>query len=123
MPEDRPTTSEESKPSTDEVKPKSDLKDVKSSLWKKVLYWVLGIVAAIGAFIGLIFLLKGKDNAKDAAQRHIDRAKAQIAEADLEAKIKEAEAQKEEKAVIDKLKELRKIEDEHERAKELAKLL
>lgn len=117
----------ESSPKTEAApsapKASSDLASVQTPVWKKILYWVIGIVAAVGAFIGLIFLLKGGSSAKAAAQKQVDKAKKNIAEADLEAKIKVAEARKEEQAVVEKLKDLRKIDDEYKRAQELAKLL
>ena len=50
-------------------------------------------------------------------------SKNEIAKSDLDAKIKVAEAENAEKAVIDKLKEIKEIPDEKTRLDELTKLL
>ncbi len=105
------------------VKPKSDLSGIKSAWWKRALWWILGILAAVGVFVGIILALKGSKKASNAANQQVAKAKAQIAKADLEATIKIAEARNEEKAVIDKLKEIRNIDDEEKQAQELADLL
>jgi len=95
----------------------------KAPWWKRVIWWVLGILAAVGAFIGLILLLKGSKKASEAASKQIDHAKAQVQKAEVVEKIKIAEARKEEEVVINKLKEIEKITDEKKQADELAAML
>jgi len=101
---------------------KKDLQDATGSIWKKVLIWGAGILAIIGAIIGLVYLLKGKGpvtGVKEAVQQ----AKAESAKADMEEKIKVAEAKGAEQKVVDKLKEIKEIDDETKRLEELNKLL
>jgi len=101
---------------------KKDLKEATGSLWKKVLIWGAAILAMIGAVVGIIFLLKGKGpvtGVKEAVQT----AKTESAKADMEEKIKVAEAKGAEKAVIDKLKEIKEIDNEDKRLEELNNLL
>jgi hypothetical protein len=105
---------------------KKDLQEAKGSTLKKVLLWVVGIIAVVGAAVagifGILYLLKGKgpvEGVKDA----IEKTKNETAKADIEEKIKVAEAKNAEKAVIDKLQEIKEIDDEKKRLEELNKLL
>jgi len=101
---------------------KKDISDAQGSIWKKVLIWGAGILAIIGAVVGIIFLLKGKGpvtGVKEAVQT----AKTESAKADMEEKIKVAEAKGAETAVIEKLKEIKDITDEDKRLEELNNLL
>lgn len=101
---------------------KKDLQDAKGSLWKKVLIWGAGILAMIGAVVGIVFLLKGKGpvtGVKEAVQK----SKTESAKADMDEKIKVAEAKGAEKAVIAKLKEIKEIDDADTRLEELNRLL
>jgi len=101
---------------------KKELKNAKGSLWQKVLIWGAGILAMIGAVVGIVFLLKGKGpitGVKEAVQK----SKTESAKADIEEKIKVAEAKGAEKAVVDKLHEIKKIDDEDKRLEELNNLL
>jgi len=115
-------------PSQEETKPKveedlkKDLQKAKGSLWKKILIWGVGILMMIGAVIGLVFLLKGKGPVKGVKEA-VQKAKAESAKADMEEKIKVAEAKGAEKAVVDKLKEIKEIDDETKRLEELNNLL
>lgn len=101
---------------------KQELQSAKGSLWSKLLIWIVGIIGVIGAVVGLVFLFKGKGPIKG-SQEAIQKAKDQSAKADLEEKIKVAEAKGAEKAVIDKLKEIKEMDDEDKRLEELNKLL
>jgi len=101
---------------------KKDLQKAKGALWKKVLIWGAGILAMIGAVVGIIFLLKGKgpvEGVKEAVQK----SKTESAKADMEEKIKVAEAKGAEKEVVDKLKEIKEMDDEDKRLEELNNLL
>lgn len=102
--------------------PKSSLKTVKSPLWKRVLWWTLAALGVIGVIILLVFLFR-KKSPKEQMNEVINKAKAQIQKAEIEEKIKVAEARGEEKAIVDRLKEIKKLDDAHEQAKELEKLL
>ncbi len=101
---------------------KKELQAAKGSLWKKILIWGAGILTMIGAIIGVVYLLKGKGpvtGVKEAVQR----SKTESAKADMEEKIKVAEAKGAEKAVVDKLKEIKELDDEDKRLEELNNLL
>lgn len=101
---------------------KKELQNAKGALWKKVLIWGAGILAMIGAVVGIVFLLKGKGpvtGVKEAVQK----SKTESAKADMDEKIKVAEAKGAEKAVVDKLKEIRELDDEDKRLEELNSLL
>jgi len=76
----------------------------------------------IGAVIGLVFLLKGKGPVKGVKEA-VQKSKTESAKADMDEKIKVAEAKGAEKKVIDKLKEIKEIDDEVKRLEELNKLL
>lgn len=104
------------------AQPKSDLSNVKAPIWKRVLWWTLAALGVIGVIVLLIFLFR-KKGPKEQVNDVINKAKAQIQKAELDEKIKVAEARGEEKAVVDRLKEIKKIDDAHEQAKELEKLL
>lgn len=112
---------EEAAPKIDD-KLKKELQDAKGSIWKKVLIWGAGILAMIGAIIGLVFLLKGKGPVQGVKEA-VQKSKTESAKADMEEKIKVAEAKGAEKQVIDKLKEIKEIDDETKRLEELNKLL
>lgn len=136
MPEiSSPPTTSESTPTTTEEKTESpkvdeqlkkELQDASGSTIKKILIWVVGIVAALGAAVagvfGILYILKGKGpvtGVKDAIQA----TKTEIAKADLEEKIKVAEAKGAEDKVVEKLKEIKEMDDEQKRLEELNKLL
>jgi hypothetical protein len=101
---------------------KQQLVNASGPIWKKVLWWVLGILGVIGGAIGILYVLKGK-TPTTAVKESVASTKAEIAKSDLEAKIKVAEAAKMEQQVIDKLKEIKEIPDEKKRLDELNKLL
>jgi uncharacterized membrane protein YvbJ len=98
------------------------LKSVKSPVWKRILWWTLAAFGVIGVIVLLVFLFR-KKSPKEQVNEVINKAKAQIQKSEIEEKIKVAEARGEEKAVVDRLKEIRNIDDAHEQAKELEKLL
>jgi F0F1-type ATP synthase membrane subunit b/b' len=98
------------------------IKNAKGSMGKKVLFWVLGIFGVLAAVVGIIFVLKGKGPVKGVKEA-INKTKTEIAKADMDAKIKAAEAKGAEKQTLDKLKEIKEIEDEKTRLEELNKLL
>jgi len=126
-PEETPLT-EEKKAETPKVSEelKQDLKNAAGSTGKKILLWVVGIITAIGAAVagifGILYILKGKGPVKG-VQDVIQKTKHETAKADIEEKIKVAEAKNAEKEVVDKLKEIKEIDDEQERLEELNKLL
>ena len=105
---------------------KKELKNATGSTLKKTLLWVVGIITAIGVAIagvfGILYILKGKGPVKG-VQDVIQKTKNETAKADIEEKIKVAEAKNAEKAVIDKLKEIKEIDDETKQLEELNKLL
>lgn len=101
---------------------KKELQKAKGSIWKKVLIWGAGILAMIGAVIGLVFLLKGKGPVKGVKEA-VQKSKLESAKADMEEKIKVAEAKGAEKKVVEKLKEIKEIDDEVKQLEELNKLL
>jgi len=125
--EETPKT-EEKKADTPKVSEelKQDLKKATGSTGKKVLLWVVGIITAIGAAVagvfGILYLLKGKGPVKG-VKDVIAKTKHETAKADIEEKIKVAEAKKAEEAVVKKLEEIKEIDDEQERLEELNKLL
>ena len=138
MPDEITPPVEVTTPATEEKKPvpeatpkvnaelKEELKNTTSSTFKKVILWIVGIIAVLGAAVagvfGILYLLKGKgpvQGVKDAIQK----TKTESAKADIEEKIKVAEAKNAEKEVIDKLKEIKEIDDEMQRLEELNKLL
>ena len=98
---------------------KKELQAAKGSIWKKVLIWGAGI---LGAVIGLVFLLKGKGPVQGVKEA-VQKSKTESAKADMDEKIKVAEAKGAEKQVIEKLKEIKEIDDEVKRLEELNKLL
>jgi nucleotide-binding universal stress UspA family protein len=87
-----------------------------------VLWWTLAALGVIGVIVLLVFLFR-KKSPKEQVNEVINKAKAQIQKAEIDEKIKVAEARGEEKAVVDRLKEIKKLDDAHEQAKELEKLL
>lgn len=101
---------------------KKALAEKTGSVGKKILWWVLGILGVIGALVGIVCLLKMK-GPLSAAEDVIKTSKAEIAKSDIEAKIKLAEAKNAEKKVVDKLKEIKEIDDEVKALEELNKLL
>jgi hypothetical protein len=105
---------------TDEQKKK--LAEATGPIWKTVLWWVLGFFGVLAGAIGLLYVLKGKGPV-NAVKESVQTSKNEIAKSDLDAKIKVAEAENMEKAVIDKLKEIKEIPDEKKRLDELTKLL
>jgi len=138
MPDEITPPVEVTTPVTEEKKPvpeatpkvsaelKEELKNTTSSTFKKVILWIVGIIAVLGAAVagvfGILYLLKGKgpvQGVKDAIQK----TKTESAKADIEEKIKVAEAKNAEKEVVDKLKEIKEIDDDKKRLEELNKLL
>ena len=124
----RPIQPAAAKPEEKESPPKMDddlkkeLQQAKGSLWKKILIWGAGILGIVGAVIGIVYLLKGKGpvtGVKEAVQK----SKTESAKADIEEKIKVAEAKGAEKEVVAKLKEIKEMDDEDKRFEELNNLL
>jgi len=101
---------------------KKAVEEAKGSTWKKVLWWCVGILGAIGVIVLLIFIFK-KKSPKVAASEIIDKAKQKIDAIDIEAKVAAAEAAKVEKEIVEKIEALKDIEDEKKRNEELAALL
>lgn len=132
VPTEPPKTEEapkaEEKPTQPQVPEelKKELANAKTAWWKKALYWTIGIITAVGAFaaglVGLLYILKGK-GPMTGAKEAIQKSKTEIAKSDLEEKIKVAEAKNAEQAVVEKLKEIKEMDDEDKRLEELNKLL
>lgn len=101
---------------------KQKLSVAKSPTWKKVLWWILGGFLMILGAIGVLYLIRRKGPVVG-IQEAINVTKNEIAKSDLAAKIKVAEAEKAEQVVIDKLNEIKEIDDEKRRLEELNKLL
>ena len=91
----------------------------------KIIWWVLGVLGAILALgfgvTGILYLLKRKGPLA-AAEGVINKSKSEIHKADIEAKIKVAEAAEAEKKVVDKLKEIKEMDDEDKALDELQKI-
>lgn len=101
---------------------KKAVKEAQGSTWKKVLWWCLGILGAFGTIVLLIFIFKKKSPGK-AASDVVAKAKQKIDAIDLEAKAQAAEAAKVESATVEKIRNLKDIEDKQKRNEELAALL
>lgn len=95
----------------------------KASTWKKILIWSIVVVVFCTIIAVVIAVIAMKKNPAAASKAIVDKAKAESFKADMDAKIKEAEARAVEDSVVDQLKRIREIEDEAERAKRLAELL
>lgn len=89
----------------------------------KVLWWSLGILAVLTVVTIIIVAVTKKKSALDAVLHVVDFVDQQVSNADLEAKIKMAEAEKLEQVKIDELKKLREIKDVHTRNRRLAEIL
>jgi len=99
---------------------KQRIEKAKAPVWKKILIWsgaILGIITLLG--IAIIMAVR-KTGPSEAVASTLRLAKDASAKADIEAKIRKAEALIAEKEVLDKLKEIKEIDDEEERAKRLA---
>ena len=105
---------------------KQEIRDATAPLWKKVLIWAAGILAALLAFFagvtGILYVLKGQGPVSGVKEA-VNNSKQQLADADMAEKIKIAEAKQIEQAVIDRLNEIKEIDDEMQRLEELNKLL
>jgi hypothetical protein len=101
---------------------KEKLAKAKTPVWKKVLWWTLGGLLVILSVIGVLYVWRRKGPV-EGVKVSVEQVKQEISKSDLEAKIKVAEAEKAEQAVIDKLKEIKEIDDEKRRLEELNKLL
>lgn len=127
---DTGTTATEEKP--EEKKPelsqelKDELKKTTAAASKKAAWWAFGVigvfVALVLGIIGVLFILK-KKGPLEAVDNVIQKSKTEIAKSEMDEKIKVAEAKGAEKAVIDKLKEIKEIDDEKKRLEELNELL
>lgn len=122
----KPTTTEESKPAKEEFskEAKKAISKAGTSLWKKVLYWALGILGAIGAIIGLVYLFKGKGNGPiEGTRKQVKQTKQNIARSDLDAKIKVAKHEAKETETREKIKKIEEMDDEWKAMEELNGLI
>ena len=102
---------------------KDAISGAKASKGRKILYWVLAVLAILlisAVVVAVILASRGKSNL---AKPIIDKTKRALDRADMDAKIKAAEAAGAEKAALDELDRIKKIEDAHERNKRLAEIL
>ena len=97
------------------------VEEAKCPLWKKVLWWALGIAGAIGTIILLVWVFKRK-KPSTAVQDVVDKTKAKVRAIEAEAKAKAAEAAGAETAVVKEVKRIAEIDDEAQRARRMAEL-
>lgn len=105
---------------TDEQK--AAIQGAKAPGWKKALFWILGVLVIlliIAVVVAVVVATRGKSNP---AKPILDKVKQVNDRADMEAKIKAAEAAGAEKAVLNELNRVKEIDDEHERSKRLAEM-
>jgi len=100
----------------------STVKEAKGPLWKKVLWWMVGILGVIGAFVLILCLIR-KKGPVTVASDIVKDIKYKVDKIDIEAKVKVAEAESIEKAVIDQIKAAAEIKDERKRLQALATAL
>jgi ATP-dependent Zn protease len=111
----------ETAPLTEEQKEK--VSNAKGSLPKKALWWLLGIFGVV-LIIGLVlFFVLRKGGPSEAIKQVVNKTKNEVSKADIEAKIKAAEAAGVEKEKIEEIKNTLEIDDVDERRKKLAELL
>lgn len=105
---------------------KDELKKATGSATKKAAWWAAGVIgvflALVLGIVGILFVLK-KKGPLAAVDAVIKKTKTELAKSDMDEKIKVAEAKGAEKVVIDKLKEIKEIDDEKQRLEELNALL
>lgn len=101
---------------------KQEVKEAKGPVWKKVLWWTLGVLALIGAIIGIVCILKRK-GPLDSASEIIKDTQHKIDVVDLNAKIAKAEIVKEQDNVIQELETIKKIDDKQKRLDRLAAMM
>ena len=102
---------------------KAAIRGAKAPGWKKAQFWILGVLVILLIFavvVAVIVATRGKSNL---VRPIVDRVKAATGRADMEAKITAAKAAGAEKAALDELDRIKKIEDEDERNKRLAEIL
>ncbi|KKN49137.1 hypothetical protein LCGC14_0645850 [marine sediment metagenome] len=99
------------------------IQQAKASTWKKILIWSIVVVVFCTLVAVLLIVVLQRKSPVGAVDAVVARAKHQAAKADMDAKIKTAEARMVEDAVVAELKRIKEIEDEEERAKRLAELL
>jgi len=90
--------------------------------WKTLLYWLLGILTAIGVIVGLVFLFKRKSPVQ-AVKDVIESTKNKVNLLDIEAKIEVAKLDATQALVVQQLEDIKKIEDRQQRMNALANLL
>lgn len=95
-----------------------------TSLWKKVLYWAGGILGALAAVVGILYLFKGKGNGPiNGVKNQIKSTKTEIAKSDLQAKLEVATAVAKENETKQQLKVIKEMEDEDAAMEELNRLI
>jgi hypothetical protein len=99
---------------------KQAVKAAKGPSWKKVLLWVGVSLLILTAITVIAVMIWRKKDPAAATKEVIGQAKAASQRADIDAKIKVAEARGVEQDVVDELREIREIEDEKERLQRLA---
>jgi hypothetical protein len=93
----------------------------KGPLWKKVLWWCVGILGVIGTIVLLVWVFKRK-KPSTAVKDVVAKAQAKVRAIDAEAKAKAAEAAGAEAAVVKEVKRIAEIDDEAQRARRMAEL-
>ena len=126
MPDDEvKTPMDEKSPETTEMTPeqKAAVSAAKGSVWKKVLWWGLGILGVIVVIVTLVFIFLPKKEEKNAVERIIEKVKKESDKADVEAKVKVAKAEGVAETKIEEIKKTLEIDDVDERRKRLADML
>jgi hypothetical protein len=104
------------------VELKQQLMAAKAPVWKKVLWWCLVVPLVLLGVMGVLYWIRRKGSVVGVKEA-VRVVKNEISKSDLEAKIRVAEAARVEQVVIDKLKEIKEIDDEKRRLDELNQLL
>lgn len=124
----KPTTSEpvansQLQPSLSEDT-KKKIEKAGTSLWKKVLYWAGGILGALAAIVGILYLFKGKGNGPiNGVKNQIKDTKAEIAKSDLEKKLEVAKAEAKDEETKKKVDAIKEMDDDQSAMEELNKLI
>jgi hypothetical protein len=105
---------------TDETTQK--IQEAQAPSWKKVLIWMAAGLALVVGVVVLLVMLFRKKGPVGATVEVVNYAKAQVAKADMDAKIATAKSEAVEESTVKQLEAIREIKDETERAKRLAEL-
>jgi len=102
---------------------KKAVQEATGSIWKKVLWWGLGILGVIGVIVTLVLLFIPRKDKKNPVSAIIDKVKKETDKADVEAKVAVAKAEGIAETKIEEIKTVLEIDDVDARRKRLADLL